>query len=54
MNERFILERHTSDPFWCWRVLDTKTLQPHGFGLLIEDARRLQGLLEIENAKDLT
>lgn len=51
--ERFVLEKHTDDPFWSWRVLDVLRGQPHGFGLLVEDARRLQGLLEIEYAKDL-
>lgn len=30
---RFLLERHTRDSTYCWRVLDTLTQETQGFGL---------------------
>lgn len=49
---RFVLERHSDNNFWCWRVRDTVLDQPHGFGLLESDASWLANTLEIEHAKD--
>jgi hypothetical protein len=49
MDERFVLEKHTDDPFYCWRVFDRDTYRVHGFGMLESDAAWLQATLTIEN-----
>ena len=39
----WIVERHTSDPVFAYRV--RRQAETHGFGLRLEDAERLAGSL---------
>lgn len=44
---QWVLSKHTTDPVWCWRVVNRLSGEWHGFGLTVMDAidlcRRLEG-----------
>lgn len=44
-NWPWVLERHTDDPAYCWRVRHAVTGETQGFGLTELDASKLAAML---------
>jgi hypothetical protein len=49
METRYVVEKHTNDSVWGFRVHDTRTGKRHGFGLILEHAAGLAEQLEREH-----
>lgn len=44
---RYLIEKHTADANWAYRVRDRVSNETHGFGLLAHDALALAIALDI-------